>query len=144
MMLVSACLAGVNCKYNGGNNLSGEIKKLVDDGRAVAVCPELLGGCPVPRPCAEISGGTGAGVLDGICRVVRDNGEDVTASFVEGAQKTLETAVSVGATKAILKAKSPSCGCGAIYDGSFTRRLVRGNGVTAELLLRNGIVVEAL
>ena len=141
MIIVSACLAGVNCKYDGGNNACQNVMKLVSEGAAIPVCPEQLGGCCTPRPPAEIIGGRGADVLDGKCRVMRKNGEDVTDEFIKGAQEVLKIARLVGAKKAILKAKSPSCGCGAIYDGTFTGRLAEGSGVTAELLTRNGIEV---
>jgi uncharacterized protein YbbK (DUF523 family) len=141
VIIVSACLAGINCKYNGGNNLDERIKKLVKEGKAIPVCPEQLGGCPTPRPAAEISGGTGADVLDGKCSVIRKNGEDVTRGFLKGAEETLRIARTAGAREAILKARSPSCGSGTIYDGTFSGRTAEGNGVTAELLLRNGIRV---
>ena len=141
MLIVSACLAGINCKYNGKNNLDMEIEKLVREGEAIPVCPEQLGGCPTPRPTAEISGGTGAEVLDGKARVVRNNGDDATEEFVRGAEEVLRIAKLSGAKKAVLKSKSPSCGCGIIYDGTFSGKTVEGNGVTAELLLRNGIEV---
>lgn len=141
MLIVSACLAGVSCKYNGGHNLNKAVEKLVAEGNAVLVCPEQLGGCTTPRPTVEINGDTGAEVLDGKCSVIRNNGEDVTEKFILGAHEVLKIAKLVGAKKAILKSKSPSCGCGAIYDGTFNGSLRSGNGVTAELLLRNGIQV---
>ena len=142
MMIVSACLAGVNCKYSGGNSLDERVQELVAKGEAIPVCPEQLGGCTTPRPVVEISGGTGVDVLDGRCKVLRKTGEDVTAEFVRGAEEVLRLALMTGAKKAILKARSPSCGCGRIYDGTFSGKLIHGNGVTAELLLRNGIEVE--
>lgn len=142
MVIVSACLAGINCKYSGGNSLNEPVRKLVAEGKAIPVCPEQLGGCMTPRPVVEIAGGTGADVLDGTCKVIRKNGEDATREFVKGAEEVLNIARMVGAKKAILKAKSPSCGCGKIYDGTFSGKLIEGNGVTAELLLRNGISVS--
>jgi uncharacterized protein YbbK (DUF523 family) len=141
MLIVSACLAGINCKYNGRNNRDPEIAEMVANGLAIPACPEVLGGCATPRPTAEISGGTGADVLDGRARVVRKTGEDVTREFIRGAEEVLTLAVQVRAQKAILKAKSPSCGCGLIYDGTFSGRLIDGNGVTAELLKRRGVEV---
>lgn len=141
MILVSACLAGVNCKYDGGNNIDAVVAGLVSQGRAVPVCPEQLGGCPTPRPKAEISGGEGADVLEGKCRVIRENGEDATEEFIRGAYEALKIAKLTCARKAILKSKSPSCGCGKIYDGTFRGKLIEGSGVTAELLKRNGIEV---
>ncbi|HHW30232.1 MAG TPA: DUF523 domain-containing protein [Clostridiaceae bacterium] len=141
-VLVSACLAGVNCKYNGGNNLRKDIQGIVSQGKAILVCPEQLGGCPTPRPPAEIQGGTGADVLDGKCKVINRNGEDVTYYFINGAEETLKIAKMAGIKRAILKSRSPSCGYGQIYDGSFSGKVKEGNGVTAELLLRNGIMLE--
>ncbi len=141
MILISACLAGVNCKYNGRNNYVEEFEKMVARGEAIPVCPEQLGGCTTPRPPVEIPGGTGADVLDGKCAAIRNNGEDVSGELIKGAEETLRIAQMSGAGRAVLKAKSPSCGCGIIYDGSFTGKMKKGNGVTAELLLRNGIMV---
>jgi uncharacterized protein YbbK (DUF523 family) len=132
---------GINCKYSGGNNLDRDVLRLLADGKAIPVCPEQLGGCSTPRPAAEISGGTGRDVLDGRSRVVRENGTDVTNEFIKGAEETLKIARACRAQTAILKSGSPSCGCGMIYDGSFTGKQVNGNGVTAELLLKNGIRV---
>jgi uncharacterized protein YbbK (DUF523 family) len=142
MIIVSACLAGINCKYNGGNNLNAKIRELVARGKAIPLCPEQMGGLATPRPSAEILSGTGADVLDGKARIINKNREDVTAKFLKGAGQVLEIAKIAGAKKAILKAKSPSCGCGRIYDGTFSGRLIDGNGVTAELLIRNGIGVS--
>ncbi|MCX7745441.1 MAG: DUF523 domain-containing protein [Clostridia bacterium] len=141
MIIVSACLAGVNCKYNGGNNVNEYVRKLVAQGKAIPVCPEQLGGFGTPRLTTEISGGTGAEVLDGICKVIRKTGEDVAEGFIRGAYEVLKIAETVGAKKAIMKSKSPSCGFGKIYDGSFSGNLIDGNGVTAELLKRKGIEV---
>lgn len=141
MLLVSACLMGVNCKYNGGSNLNKKVIDLVNEKGAIPICPEQLGGFTTPRPKTEILGGTGADVLDSGCRVIREDGDDVTDAFIKGAQEVLNIAKILGAKKAILKSKSPSCGVGCIYDGTFSGRLVEGNGVTAELLIRNGLEV---
>lgn len=141
MLIVSACLAGINCRYNGSNDINKEIEQMVSRGIAIPVCPEQLGGCATPRPAVEISGGTGADVLDGKCRVMNKNGEDVTNEFIKGAEEVLKIAKLAGVKKAILKSRSPSCGCGSIYDGTFNRLLISGNGVTSELLRRNGIEV---
>jgi uncharacterized protein YbbK (DUF523 family) len=141
MIIVSACLAGIDCNYKGGNNLVESIEKLVSEGAAIAVCPEQLGGCPTPRMPAEISGGTGADVLDGKCRVLQKNGEDITARYIKGAFEVLKIIKKAGIKNAILKSKSPSCGFGCIYDGSFRENLTQGNGVTAELLARNDIKI---
>ncbi|QSZ28319.1 DUF523 domain-containing protein [Aceticella autotrophica] len=131
MYLISACLAGINCKYNGGNNIVEEIINLVEKGKAVLVCPEQLGGFPTPRLASEIKGD----------RVINVNGEDVTCQFEKGAQETLKIAKLMKIKTAILKSKSPSCGPGKIYDGTFTGVLTDGYGITAKLLKENGIEV---
>lgn len=141
VLLVSACLLGINCKYNGGNNLNDEALKLLESDIVIPVCPEQLGGCPTPRIPVEINGGTGADVLDGKNRVTTKNGEDRTKQFLKGANEVLRLAKLVRADKAVLKARSPSCGSGTIYDGTFSGRLKAGNGVAAELLIRSGIEV---
>jgi len=131
MYLISACLAGINCKYDGQNNISNEIISLVKKGEAILVCPEQLGGLSTPRPPAEIKGN----------RVININGDDVTEQFKRGANETLKIAKLYGIKKAILKAKSPSCGVGKIYDGTFSGRIIDGNGITAEILKLNGVQV---
>ena len=132
-VLVSACLLGENCKYSGGNNLAEELAEtLTAKGiRIIPVCPECAGGLPTPRVPAERWGE----------RVVNKMGEDVTEQFTAGAKAAVETAKANGCQYAVLKKNSPSCGCGTIYDGTFTGTLVDGNGVTAELLLKEGIIV---
>ena len=142
MILVSACLCGINCKYNGGNSLNKEILDMYLRGEVVPVCPEQLGGLPTPRVAKEIAEGTGADVLDGNAEVISKNGEDFsTHEFVIGAENTLKIAQALGIKKAILKQRSPSCGFGQVYDGSFSGKIILGNGVTAELLHRNGIEI---
>lgn len=143
MVIVSACLAGIHCKYSGRHSACAGVVEMMQRGEAIPVCPEQLGGCMTPRPVVEIRGGTGADVLDGKCRVMRKDGEDATEAFVRGAEEVLMIARLCGAQKAILKARSPSCGCGKIYDGTFSGKLIDGNGVTAELLLRHGIRVTS-
>jgi len=113
----------------------------VAEGRAVLVCPEVDGGLGTPRPPAEIVGGDGADVLAGRARVVTVQGEDVTEAYIRGAERALRVAEQRGATRAILKARSPSCGSGNIYDGTFSKTLLAGDGVTAALLKMNGIDV---
>jgi len=105
----------------------------------VPVCPEQLGGLPTPRPSAEIQGGTGEDVLAGRVRIETEAGSDVTGAFVRGAEQVLEVARIVGATGAVLKARSPSCGVHQTYDGTFSGRLREGSGVCAALLLREGL-----
>jgi uncharacterized protein YbbK (DUF523 family) len=132
MIIVSACLAGVNCRYDGAGKPCEAIIRLVIEGQAIPVCPEQLGGLPTPRASAEIIGN----------KVIRMDGVEVTDAFHRGAQEALKIARLVGAKTAILKARSPSCGFGKIYDGSSTDRLVGGNGVFAELCDQNGIEVK--
>jgi len=141
MIIVSACLCGINTKYNGGNNLNEKILRLLEEGKAIPVCPEQLGGLTTPRVAHEISNGTGADVLDGKCKVKGIEGQDSTKEFIKGAYETLNIAKACNAKVAILKAKSPSCGFGKIYDGTFTGTKIEGNGITAELLKRNGIQI---
>lgn len=142
MILVSACLCGINCKYSGGNNETDWVKKLCDKGKAVLVCPECLGNMEIPRPPHEIIGGNGADVLSGIARVMSKNKEiDSTDKFIKGAYLSLEQAKMHNIKLAILKSKSPSCGCGKIYDGTFSGKTIDGNGVTCQLLIDNGIKI---
>ncbi|MBC7106164.1 MAG: DUF523 domain-containing protein [Firmicutes bacterium] len=139
--LVSACLAGHSCAYDGRARPHPLVERLVGEGRAVPVCPEALGGLPTPRPPAEIQGGDGHEVFAGRARVVDLEGRDVTDAFLEGARTALAIARRHGLTAAILKARSPSCGYGLIYDGTFAGRLRPGHGVTAALLLHHGFPV---
>jgi uncharacterized protein YbbK (DUF523 family) len=140
-VLVSACLAGRACAYDGSARPDPEIARLVEEGLAVLVCPEEEGGLGTPRPAAEIAAGRGEDVLDGRARVVTQEGMDVTDEYLDGARIAVERAVENGCEAAILKARSPACGCGAIYDGSFSHKLVEGNGVAAAALKRAGVVV---
>lgn len=133
-IIVSACLAGIKCKYNGKDNYIQQIKEMVDNGSAIPVCPEELGGLPTPREPAEISP-----IDNGERSVINKVGEDVTEQFEEGAKRALEIAQSFGVRSAILKQRSPSCGYGEIYDGTFSKRIIEGNGITAELFIENGI-----
>lgn len=136
MILVSACLAGVNCRYDGGNSENEYVLSLVKAGRALPVCPEVLGGLPTPRVPCEI-------VLDsgGNKKVMSRDGRDLTAEFAAGAEKTLQIARIIGSKRAVLQSRSPSCGYGYVYDGKFSGKFITGNGLTAELLARNGIRV---
>lgn len=113
--------------------------RLVEEGRAVLVCPEEEGGLGTPRPASEIDGGSGGDVLDGHARVVTDGGRDVTDQYLHGARIALERATDIGCRAAILKARSPACGCGAVYDGTFSRTLSDGDGVAAAALRRAGV-----
>ncbi|MFJ8434205.1 DUF523 domain-containing protein [Kitasatospora sp. NPDC094019] len=143
-ILVSACPAGVPCRYDGRAKESPRALGLLATGRAVVVCPEGAGGLPTPRPPAEIVGGDGADVLDGRARVVDATGADRTEAFLDGARQALAAAGTAGARRALLTARSPSCGCGRVYDGTFGGELRPGDGVTAALLRRAGIAVEAV
>ena len=141
MILVSGCLSGNNCFYNGLSKISDPIKKLVEEGHAVPACPELLGGLSMPRECSEIKGGTGLDVLKGKSRVITESGIDVTDNFIAGAKALLSIAKKHKAKKAILKSRSPACGLGQIHDGSFTGKIIKGDGVAASLLKINGIKI---
>lgn len=139
--MISACLAGVNCKYNGGNNQKEGVQNLLKEGKAILVCPEQLGGLSTPRLPCEIVGGDGKDVLNHKAMVLNKNKEDHTFCFIKGAQETLKIAGLYGIKKAILKGKSPSCGSRSIYDGSFSNKIKSGIGVTAALLRQNGIKI---
>jgi uncharacterized protein YbbK (DUF523 family) len=132
MIIVSACLAGVACRYDGAAKPCEKVIRLVAEGQALPLCPEQLGGLPTPRLPAEQIGD----------RVIRNDGLDVTAEFYRGAQEAIKLGRLVGAKKSILKARSPSCGCGKIYDGSFSGTLIDGNGVFTVLCKKDGIEVK--
>lgn len=141
-VLVSACLLGVPCRFDGRGKASAGLAAAIGDRRAVSCCPEVAAGLPTPRRPAEIVGGDGHDVLDGRARVVDDSGHDVTEAFLDGARQALEAAREAGCTEALLMARSPSCGRGRVYDGTFTGGLHEGDGVTAALLERHGITVR--
>ena len=130
-IMVSACLLGENCKYNGGNNLNPELLRLLSGHTVIPVCPEVLGGLPVPRIPAEIAGGT----------VINRDGISVDAAFRRGAEKALESAAAEQPDLIILQPRSPSCGAKQVYDGSFSGTLVRGKGVFAEMAMSAGFRV---
>ena len=121
---VSACLLGENCKYNGGNNINEKVINYIKGHEVIPVCPEVLGGLPIPREPAEI--------VDGV--VKHKDGSSVDKEFRTGAQKALEILNDRGAELVILKSRSPSCGVNTVYDGTFSGKLVHGNGVFVELL----------
>ena len=132
MILISACLLGRNVKYSSGNNLCPWLAKYYNTEDFTAFCPECL---------AMLQNGSGEDVLNGKALVKDKTGLDVTREFLSGAQKALQIAKKKGANYAILKARSPSCGCGEIYDGTFSGGRKCGNGVAAELLMQHGIKV---
>lgn len=125
---VSACLMGVNCKYNGGNNRNQKLLDLLKDREILPVCPEVLGGLPVPRPCAEIQGEA----------VITQNGQDVTAQYQEGVRQVLERLAGEEIDFAVLQSRSPACGVKQIYDGSFTGTRIPGMGMLARALTQQG------
>ena len=129
--LVSACLLGVACRYDGKSKEVERIKKLLSKYNLIPICPEQLGGLPTPRVPSERCED----------KVINSQMEDVTLQYKKGAEEALRLAKIFNCSIAILKAKSPSCGCGLIYDGSFSKTLITGNGTTTELLLKNGIKV---
>lgn len=141
MIIVSSCLAGTCCRYDGSHNVRDPIRRLADERKAVLVCPEVSGGCLTPREPAEIVGGTGEDVLAGKARVIDRSGNDVTEPFIKGAYHALEAARKHRAGLIVLKENSPSCGSGMIYDGTFTGSKIPGEGVTAALLRREGFKV---
>jgi uncharacterized protein YbbK (DUF523 family) len=139
--IVSACLCGINCKYNGGNNLHPYYLELLSAGEIIPVCPEQLGGLPTPRTASEISGGTGKDLIEGHALAFTRDGIDVTAELLRGAGETLRIAINAEVDGAILQSRSPSCGKGVIYDGTFTGKFIKGDGVTSALLKQHGFPV---
>ncbi len=130
-IIVSACLLGLPCTYRGDSNRCEAVCRLAEAHTLIAVCPEQMGGLPTPRPPAEI-------VQD---RVITREGREVTAEYLRGAQAALQLMRLNGASCAVLKARSPSCGKGIIYDGTFTGQKCAGNGIAAGLLMDNGCPV---
>lgn len=130
-ILVSACHLGINCKYSGGNNQNEKVIEYIKDKEVIPVCPEIMGGLSTPRPPSEI-------IND---KVMNNLNQDVTQQYKKGAEETLKLAKLFNVKKALLKAKSPSCGKGYIYDGTFSSTLIEGNGITTKLLIENGIEV---
>jgi uncharacterized protein YbbK (DUF523 family) len=141
LYLVSACLLGICTTYDHSSHPEPFLIGRCSRGQVVPICPEVAGGLPIPRPPAEIVGGDGFDVLDGLARVVTCDGDDVTQAFITGAEIALETALRYKVKTAVLQPRSPSCGSHQIYDGTFSRRLISGQGVTAALLSRHGITV---
>lgn len=142
-ILISSCLAGRKVRYDGkvvpvSNRL---LEKWQGQNRLVQVCPEVDGGLAIPRPPAQIAGGTGDDVLNGNARVVDENGKDVTVDFIKGAHLALDTGRKYGIQVAVFKEKSPSCGVNRIYDGTFSGCLISGTGVAVALLKKNNIQV---
>lgn len=130
-ILVSACLLGENCKYSGGNNENEKVIALGTKHKLIPICPECFAGLPIPRVPSEIRDG----------KVFSKNGIDLTEEFIDGAEKSLYVAEESGCRIAVLKERSPSCGFGKIYDGTFSGNIINGNGITAQLLYDNGIII---
>ena len=138
MIIVSACLVGINCKYSGGNNYNQKIFDLVKEGKAIPICPEQLGGLNTPRKPVELK------VINGKRYAIDNEGNDLTENFERGALEVLNLAKDLNINKAILQPRSPSCGVNKIYSGNFDNKLVDGNGILTELLKQNGIDVLPL
>ncbi len=141
---MSACLLGQKVRYDGDDCLQSHplLQQWFKEGKIITLCPEMAGGLPTPRPPAEIQGKkSGGDVLKKNALVKTKNEQDVTEFFLEGAKKALELVKKHHIHVAILKAKSPSCGSETIYDGTFTRTLIQGEGVTAALLIKHGVQV---
>ncbi len=136
MYLISSCLVGINCRYNGTSTLDFDLKKLIEEGKAIAVCPETLVGLSIPRESCEIQ------IKSGKPIVVGKSGKDYTPLFKKAAIETLKICKEKNIDKAILQSRSPSCGFGKIYNGSFEGKLIKGNGLTADLLSKNGIEIS--
>lgn len=141
MLAVSSCLAGFLCRYDGGSNPVAKIEKLFKEGQAVTICPEVLGGLPTPRTPAEIVGGDGFDVWQGKAKVITKDGQDVTEEFMAGAKLAYQKIKELQIDQLVLKAKSPSCGCGLIYDGSFSGNKVAGVGVATAYFKNQGLTV---
>ena len=131
LKLCSACLLGINCRYDGKNKLNKKVLRLTKKEILIPVCPEIFGGLPTPREPAEQRGKT----------VITKTGKDVTEYFKKGAKEVLKIAKLFNAKEAILKQESPSCGSGKIFDGTFSGKIIKGNGVTTSLLKKNKIKV---
>jgi len=142
MRMVSACLLGIKCAWDGKARYKNKkVIELLRKETLIPICPEQLGGLATPRVIQEIEKGNGEDVLDGRSRVKNRIGQDVTRQFIRGAKEALKIARQYNIKEFIAKSRSPSCGCGSIYDGNFSKRLIKGDGVTVALFKRNGIKV---
>lgn len=141
MIVISACLVGEKVRYDGNHKLDLFYKNLIDEKKAISICPEILGGLQVPREPAEIIGGDGYDVWNDQAKVMTVTGRDVTIQFKEGAKRALSIIKDLNANTVILKSDSPSCGSTVIYDGTFTGNKKEGVGVTTALFILNDINV---
>lgn len=133
-ILVSSCLLGLNCRYDGGNNYSKEVEEFLKNYEVIPICPEIMGGLPTPRTPSERQAD----------RVINKEWKDVTEQYEKGARECLFLAQKYDVKKALLKLRSPSCGSKEIYDGTFSHTIIEGDGVTAELFKKNGIEVISI
>ena len=133
-ILVSSCLLGLNCRYDGGNNYSKEVEEFLKNYEVIPICPEIMGGLPTPRTPSERQAD----------RVINKEGKDVTEQYEKEARECLFLAQKYDVKKALLKLRSPSCGSKEIYDGTFSHTIIEGDGVTAELFKKNGIEVISI
>ncbi len=141
VVLVSGCLLGIPCRFDGTSREVSELRSMLAGYQFISFCPEAAGGLKSPRPPAEIQNGDGAGVLEGIAKVVNEDGRDLTEEFLKGAEAVAKLAQKHHPDFVVLKAKSPSCGVGLIYDGTFSSTLRKGDGVTTALLRSIGVKV---
>ena len=135
MILISACLVGMNCKYNGKNNYNEKALELVKSGQAIPICPEQLGGLSTPRNPSEIK------IINNKKHVIDNKNNDVTEAFEKGANEVLNLAKKLNIKKVVIQSRSPSCGVEKIYSGEFDGKLIDGNGILAQLLIENNIEV---
>lgn len=140
MVAISSCITGIKCRYNATDRYNSSTLEGVADSY-IAICPETLAGFGVPRTACEIVRGSGEDVLIGTARIIDKDGIDITRAMIYGAEKALQICLDNGISKAYLQSKSPTCGCGKIYDGSFSNTLKSGNGIFTALLLQHGIEV---
>lgn len=133
-ILVSSCLLGLNCRYDGRNNYSKEVEEFLENYEVIPICPEIMGGLPTPRTPSERQAD----------RVINKEGKDVTEQYEKGARECLFLAQKYDVKKALLKLRSPSCGSKEIYDGTFSHTIIEGDGVAAELFKKNGIEVISI
>jgi len=144
MIAVSSCLIGKKCRYSATDALNQQLLDKLSKYDYIDICPEILGGLKTPRLPCEIVLGTASDILMGSAKIIDSNHNDITEHMLIGAMKALNICIANGVTKAYLKQKSPTCGYGLVYDGSFSSKLMEGNGIFAQLLISNGIDIIAV